>query len=108
MRTRSSPLEIGRTVDHSGGMPRVHFSPHITRHVGCPDQDVPGTTVREALECVFLAFPKLRDYVVDERSVVRKHVVIFSDGRAIHDREAQSDTVRPESDIYVMQALSGG
>jgi hypothetical protein len=39
---------------------------------------------------------------------VRRHVVVFVDGSAIQDRVGLSDAVRPDSEIYVMQALSGG
>jgi hypothetical protein len=35
-------------------------------------------------------------------------MVIFVDNEPIADREKQSDAVRPESEIFVMQALSGG
>jgi hypothetical protein len=33
---------------------------------------------------------------------------VFLDGEQIADRVGLSDAVRPESEIYVMQALSGG
>ena len=66
------------------------------------------STVREVMEHVFGANPPLRGYVVDERGVLRKHMVIFVDGRQISDREQLSDPVVAGSELYVMQALSGG
>jgi hypothetical protein len=39
---------------------------------------------------------------------VRRHVHIYVDGRRISDRQRLSDTVLPSSQIYILQALSGG
>lgn len=89
-------------------MPKVAFTPHLKRHLDCPDRVVPGASVRDALEAVFRDNPKLRGYLLDDRGIVRQHVMIFLDGAPIADRHTQSDAVRPESEIFVMQALSGG
>jgi sulfur-carrier protein len=39
---------------------------------------------------------------------VRQHMVIFLDGDLVHDRDGLSDSVKPDSVIDVIQALSGG
>ena len=67
-----------------------------------------GATVREVLEGVFAAYPRARRYVLDDTGAVRRHVVVFLDGRQIRDRAAQSDPVQADSELHVMQALSGG
>ncbi|GAB4153515.1 MAG: hypothetical protein Tsb009_29950 [Planctomycetaceae bacterium] len=89
-------------------MPHVEFTSHLQRHVACPACDVPGETVREALENVFAQNRDLEGYIVDDLKRLRKHVVIFIDGQMIRDRETLSDVVSETSEIYVMQALSGG
>lgn len=89
-------------------MADVAFTPNLQRHVECPRRDAPGSTVREVLEGVFADNPRLRGYVVDERGALRRHMIVFVDGRQISDRERLSDQVGPRSEIYVMQALSGG
>jgi hypothetical protein len=89
-------------------MPHVFFTPHLSRHLDCPPMIVAGTTVREALNAVFAENPKLRGYILDDRSAVRQHVMIFLDGKPLTDRRHLSEPVREESEIYVMQALSGG
>jgi sulfur-carrier protein len=89
-------------------MPRVAFTMNIQRHVSCPEMDVAGDTVREALDHVFSGNPQARGYVLDEHGAVRPHMAIFVDGRQVRDRTGLSDPVRPDSDIHVMQALSGG
>jgi sulfur carrier protein ThiS len=60
------------------------------------------------LLAVFALHPKLRGYVIDDQSAIRQHVVVFVDGSAIRDRRTQTDAVQPDSEIFVMQALSGG
>ena len=89
-------------------MPRVVFTSNLQRHVTCPERDVAGSTVRQALEAVFAEAPQVREYVLDEQGHVRKHVAIYVDGRRIADRERLSDAVGSGSEIYVLQALSGG
>jgi hypothetical protein len=89
-------------------MATVAFTPNLQRHVACPTVVAPGATVREVLDRVFADNPRLRGYVLDERGVLRKHMIIFIDGNQIIDRELQTDPVLPGSELYVMQALSGG
>lgn len=89
-------------------MPRVSFTPHLRRHLDCPDVRVEGETVRTVLEGVFANHPKLRGYVVDDQGALRQHVAIFVDNRPISDRAGLRDKVRPDAEIFVMQALSGG
>jgi hypothetical protein len=89
-------------------MAAVAFTPNLQRHIECPRREVSGVTVHEVLGSVFADNPRLRSYVVDERGALRKHMVVFIDGRLIVDRERLSDPVEPSAEIYVMQALSGG
>lgn len=89
-------------------MPRVVCAPAIQRHVASPERQVAATTVRAALEAVFAAQPELRGYLLDDQGGLRRHVAVFVDGRLLHDRRALSDAVEPQSEIYVVQALSGG
>ena len=89
-------------------MPRVVFTANLQRHVACPPTDVPGATVREALDAVFAQLPTARGYVLDEHGALRHHMAIFVDGVAIADRRTLSDAVSANGEVYVMQALSGG
>jgi molybdopterin converting factor small subunit len=89
-------------------MPHVVFTSNLQRHAACPEQDVDGATVGEALDKAFAQAPTLRGYVLDEQGHVRRHVAIYVDGRRIADRERLSDAVKASSEICVLQALSGG
>lgn len=89
-------------------MATVAFTANIQRHVACPETVAEGTTVGEVLAAVFAANPRARSYVLDDQGALRRHMTIYVDGRIVSDRERLSDTVRPDSRIYVFQALSGG
>jgi sulfur-carrier protein len=86
----------------------VVFTPNLRRHVECPTEIVEGPTVRAVLDAVFAKNPRLRGYVVDEQGALRRHMSVFIDGEQITDRDRLSDPVRSTSEVYVMQALSGG
>ena len=89
-------------------MPTVHFTANLASQTAAPVCQVDGATVREALNEVFTLHPALRSYVLDDQGAVRQHVVVFVDGTAITDRRKLADAVLPDSEIFVMQALSGG
>lgn len=88
-------------------MARVFFTRNI-QHLAPPEAHAPGGTVREVLDGVFAHSPEARGHVLDERSILRKHIVIFVDGEVVSDRLNLSDAVSETSSIYVFQAMSGG
>lgn len=89
-------------------MPRVAFTPHLQRFLDAPARDVAAATVGAALEAVFVENPRLRGYILDDAGQVRRHVSIFVDDRPLVDRACLSDAVSSGSEIFVLQALSGG
>jgi sulfur-carrier protein len=89
-------------------MAHVHFTSNLRRHVDCPSMTCNGNTVRDVLDHVFGLNPRLQTYVLDDQGALRKHMRILVDGLALEDRAALSDAVKDTSEIWVMQALSGG
>lgn len=89
-------------------MARVVFTPNLQRHVECRPARAPGSTVRAVLDAVFADNARARSYVLDEHGALRKHMLVFVDGMMIQDRDALSDPVTKDAEIYVMQSLSGG
>jgi hypothetical protein len=89
-------------------MARVVFTPNLQRHVACPATEAPGQTVREVLDAAFAGNPQARGYVLDDQAALRRHMAIFIDGAPLRDRIRLADPVSDNSEIYVMQALSGG
>jgi sulfur-carrier protein len=91
-----------------GRVPHIRFTSHLTRHRPAPMIEAAGTTVAEVLTAGLSGDDLLRSYVLDEQGRLRKHVNIYLDGAMIRDRIRLSDAVRDQSEIYVLQALSGG
>ena len=89
-------------------MALVEFTPNLARQTTTASCRVAADTVAQALQAVFEKLPALRGYVLDDQGAVRTHVVIFVDGSSLRDRHCLSDPLRPGSEIFVMQALSGG
>lgn len=89
-------------------MPRVVFTSNLQRHVNCPETEVAAGTLRTVLAQVFTAQPQARGYVLDEQGHLRKHVTVFIDGQRVRDRERLDEAVGASSEVYVMQALTGG
>ena len=73
-------------------------------------KDVPteGNSFTEIFRELDSHYPGLSKYVLDEQGSLRKHVNIFIDGKIISDRSKLTDTFLVNSEIYIMQALSGG
>ena len=89
-------------------MPVVHFTAHLD---GVAPQDpvvVTGATVADALEQVWPDHPKLKGYVLDDQDRLRKHVAIFINGELERGPDVLNLSVEAETDIHVLQALSGG
>jgi sulfur carrier protein ThiS len=89
-------------------VPTVCFTPALQRFLPAPSAEVGGATVRQALAAVFEQRPALRGYLLDDQGVLRRHVNVFVNGEAVRDRARLSDAVKPEDEIYVFQALTGG
>ena len=85
-------------------MVRVCFTPNLRRHLPCPSLEASGDTVGDVLAQVFALQPRLKSYVLDDQSRLRRHVTVY-----LNDRKAELGTaVAAGDEVYVMQALSGG
>jgi molybdopterin synthase sulfur carrier subunit len=80
----------------------------LKRFTETPELDAPVASLREALQAAFDINPRLRGYVLDEQGHLRRNVVVFIDGRRCHDRVALNDPLQTDSQVHVLQALSGG
>ena len=89
-------------------MAHLTFTQNIQRHIKCPVCEAGGATVREVMDAVFASNETARGYVLDDAGALRRHMIIFVNGRAIVDRISLSDPVPDEAEVYIMQALSGG
>lgn len=69
---------------------------------------VASSSLPEVMQAIEKAYPGITSYILDERGELRQHVNIFIDGNQITDRKTLSDSFQEDSEIYIMQALSGG
>jgi sulfur-carrier protein len=89
-------------------MAQVHFTTWLRQYVPDGPLSAGGTTVGDALADVFAERPHVRGYVLDEQGRLRKHVCIFADGTRLPRDATLEHPIRPDSELHVMQALSGG
>lgn len=90
-------------------MPTVKFTYALRRFFsGLGDTPATGRTIKEVLKEMDASYPGISNYILDEQGRLRRHVNIFIDGAMIHDRVSLTDRFDEKSEIYIMQALSGG
>jgi hypothetical protein len=89
-------------------MAEVHFTAWLRSLVPNGPVQAKGGTVGDALGAVFEREPQVRAYVLDERGGLRKHVCVFTDGARLPNGAALAHPIKPDTKLYVMQALSGG
>lgn len=89
-------------------MAKINFTSNLRRHVDSPAVEVSATMLHHALQQAFAKNERLKTYVLDDQGHLRKHMRILIDGKPITDLTAFTDAVGPDSEIWVMQALSGG
>jgi hypothetical protein len=72
------------------------------------DTSAKGRSLTEILHEMEAYYPGVRSYILDEQGSLRRHVNIFIDGTRITDLTVFGDEVSENSEIYIIQALSGG
>ncbi|MGZ3979534.1 MAG: MoaD/ThiS family protein [Flavisolibacter sp.] len=90
-------------------MPNIRFTYALKRFFpGLKEIAAGGRSFREVFTELDQQYPGISTYILDEQGSLRKHVNIFIDGKMISDRKTLSDPFTGSSEIYIMQALSGG
>lgn len=89
-------------------MAQIHFTSWLRTIVPDAPVSASGATVGEVLGALMAERPHVRSYVLDDQGRLRKHVCIFADGARLPRERALAHPIRPESQLHVMQALSGG
>jgi molybdopterin converting factor small subunit len=90
-------------------MPRVIFARHLQNLLPLPEScEIAARTAAEAVHEIEERFPGVAAYLVHENGALRQHVNIFIGERWLQDRQRLSDPLRPDDEITIMPALSGG
>lgn len=90
-------------------MPVIKFTNALKRFFPTLQEiDVTGDSLQDVLNNVEALYPGIKSYLLDEQGQLRKHVNIFINGNMINDRTTLTDVFTANSEIYIIQALSGG
>jgi molybdopterin synthase sulfur carrier subunit len=89
-------------------MPKLVFTQQLSRFTEVPEIQASSLTLFDVLLEGFARNPRLRDYILDEQNHLRQHVAVFIDGTRLLEREQLHLPLQPDSQVYVLQALSGG
>jgi molybdopterin synthase sulfur carrier subunit len=66
--------------------------------------EVQAGTVAEMIDALDAEWPGMRDRICDSTPAIRRHMNVFVDGR----RAALDTPLRPEAEVFVLTAISGG
>lgn len=66
------------------------------------------TTVGEALSLLWTAYPGVRDRITTEQGQIREHINVFVGEENIRYSGGLASPVKPNSDISIVPAVSGG
>ncbi|HYE85383.1 MAG TPA: MoaD/ThiS family protein [Vicinamibacterales bacterium] len=69
---------------------------------------VDAATVAEVVQAIERLAPGFAFYICDEAGRLRPHVNIFVDQQRVADRTRLSDPVGADTEVFILQALSGG
>jgi len=90
-------------------MPVVKFTKALKRFFpNLADTPAEGASLADILGEMDTHYPGIKSYLLDEQGGLRRHVNIFIDGNMIANRNMLNDTFTTNSEIYIIQALSGG
>ena len=70
--------------------------------------DAAGGTLEEALARLWSECPGVRERVLNERGEIRPHVNVFVDGENARQSGGLSVRVRPDAEVVIVPAVSGG
>ena len=90
-------------------MAHIHFTPHLRRFFDLPEvHEASAATLAELVKALDTSWPGLGFYITDEQGRLRKHVAVWVDGERVKDREGLSCPLSADSEVHILQALSGG
>lgn len=67
-----------------------------------------GSTLGEALNALFAAYPGMRDRVFTEQGTVREHVNVFVGSKEARLADGPATSVVDGTEISIIPAISGG
>lgn len=90
-------------------MVQVNFTSHL--EVFFPtlkSQQIIAVTLSELFFELNQLYPGLSSYLLEDNGVIRKHVNVFLDGVLVENKSNLNVSIIEVSEIFILQALSGG
>jgi molybdopterin converting factor small subunit len=87
------------------GPVEVLIASPLVSYTGTDTVDARGETLGDLLNDLDARFPGIRFRMIDEQDRIRKHIRIFINGEQARDL---GHGVRPQDQVCIVQALSGG
>jgi len=84
---------------------KVRIPSSLLSYTGAAKVEATGATLAELLADLDRQYPGLRFRVIDEQERMRGHMRFFINNEQVFDL---ARTLRPDDDVFLMQALSGG
>lgn len=90
-------------------MVQVNFTSHL--EVFFPSlkpQNLMVDNLKELMEKLNQLYPGLISYLLEDNGDIRKHVNVFLDGVLIENKSNLNISLKEVSEVFILQALSGG
>lgn len=84
---------------------KVMIPSALRSYTECSQVDAVGSTLAEVLSDLDRQYPGIRFRMIDEQQQVRRHIRIFVNGASVN---TLSQSMRPDDEVVIVQALSGG
>ncbi|MCK5368225.1 MAG: MoaD/ThiS family protein [Cyclobacteriaceae bacterium] len=90
-------------------MPRIQFTSNLRRfYPNLSEIKIEAQTIAHAIEMINEKYPGIKNYIIDDQNILRRHVNIFINDTMIKDRVKLKDNIQKNDTVLIMQALSGG
>jgi molybdopterin synthase sulfur carrier subunit len=87
----------------------IHLPSSLTNYTKQQrDVEVEAKTLQDAIEKLLEQFPALKNHIVDNNSHLLLHVAVFIDGEQLDITSQSPALLKPNSQIDLLLALSGG
>lgn len=108
---RIRSLGLGASAILPSSVVQVELTPHLFQffpHLKGKELRVEASSAAEVVREMEKLAPGFAFYVCDERGRLRPHVNLFIEDERVLDRTQLTDRLKPDSRVFILQALSGG
>jgi sulfur-carrier protein len=89
-------------------MPKVTLTANLKKYFPENQCEINATSLISLLNEMDKIREHFSSYILDEHRHIRKHVNIFINNELYRDKENTNLPLEPNTEVHIMQALSGG